>query len=151
MTVKDSAYLILNPTEFLNFDSDGELNLLEFCAPGPGVIKIKAQVTLFASNALQDDMDMSTPEMFLEKDGVTKVSAYAYDGDMDDADMDDVVGLQWTGRISEDTTFSIKFLSMGDLTMAIRPATAWVIYELYPDTYPLLNNFPADTCPTVAV
>ena len=92
----DAGYTV--NTETLDFPSSGEIILGEFCAEGPAVLEIHAQVTLIKSNVV------NTNVIRLSVGGVAnKVLARTKD-----SDGEDTFGIYWIGAIEEDADVEIK-------------------------------------------
>ena len=136
--IVESAYEIINPgaTEFIDLPADGDLKLADWCAEGPGVVKVRAAVTLEAANEIRAGGDL--PLFSLLVGGVDSVDAFTFD-----SDGEDTFGIEWAGAITDSTSLEIWVRGADGALNAIRPRTAWVSYELYPSTYPFSSTLPA--------
>ena len=114
--------------------SNSIATLTSWCADGPGVVKVRAGITIAATGA---GASGAYPEMSLLVDGTKVVLAQAFD-----SNGEETLGFEWAGAISDSTTIDIMVKNLLSQTVAIPTGTAWVSYELYPSHYPFTNELP---------
>ena len=130
VTILDAGYVV--NTSALDFPSSGEITLGEFCAEGPAVLEVYAQVTLIKS-------DIENNVIRLSVGGVAnKVLARTKD-----ADKEDTFGIYWIGPIEEDADVVITIEGPSSENNAIRSKSAYVSYKLYAPGFPVQSELPA--------
>ena len=133
VTILDSTYVLLNADERLGSDGDGFIILQEWCSEA-GVVKIRAQLSLRKANKFRPGG--GNPYLELSGSNGIRVQGVSYD-----SDGDDVVGLEWQGKITEDEDFKVVLKTAVNQDYVVRENSAWVAFEHFPSTYPHADTF----------